>query len=61
MIFALSQMDPTVRGILFLVAVVLFVVAAVVAHSAGAFWATLVAAGLAFASFVWMWDAFSAS
>lgn len=59
MILAISQMDPTVQGILFLVAVVLFVVAAVFARPA--VWACLVAAGLAFAFFVFCWNAFAAS
>jgi hypothetical protein len=59
MITAISAMDPTVAGILFLVAVVLFVVAAIIARPA--FWACLVAAGLAFVSFVWMWDRFAAA
>ncbi len=59
MLLALSQMDPTVQGILFLVAVVLFVIAAVLARPAA--WACLVAAGLAFATFVFMWNAFAAS
>lgn len=59
MILALSSMDPTVAGILFLVATVLFVVAAVLARPA--LWACLVAAGLAFCAFVWMWDRFALS
>lgn len=59
MILALSAMDPTVQGIFFLVAVVLFVIAAVIARPA--FWACLVAAGLAFFSFVFMWNAFAAA
>jgi len=50
-------MDPTVQGIFFLVAVVLFVVAAIFARPA--VWACCVAAGLAFASFVFMWNAFA--
>ncbi len=50
-------MDPTVAGMLFLVAVVLFVVAAVVARPA--WWACFVAAGLAFGFFVFMWDRFA--
>ena len=54
---AVSAMDPTVQGIFFLVAVVLFVVAAVLARPA--VWACLVAAGLAFACFVFMWNAFA--
>lgn len=57
MLLALSTMDPTVRGIFFLVAVILFVIAAVLARPA--IWACLVAAGLAFAFFVFMWDAFA--
>lgn len=47
------------QGILFLVAVVLFVIAAVLARPA--VWACLVAGGLAFACFVFMWNAFAAS
>lgn len=58
-LLALSQMDPTMQGILFLVAVVLFVIAAVLARPA--VWACLVAGGLAFACFVFMWNAFAAS
>ena len=54
---AFSQMDPTVQGILFLIAVVLFVLAAVGVVGR---W-NLVAAGLAFAFFVFMWNAFAAS
>jgi hypothetical protein len=59
MILALSSMDPTVQGIFFLVAVVLFVVAAIFARPA--IWACLVAAGLAFFAFVFMWNAFAAA
>lgn len=60
MSLAVSAMDPTVQGILFLVAVILFVIAAVVAARPGGLgW--LVPAGLAFFTFVWMWNAFSAS
>jgi len=51
---ALSAMDPLVAGILFLIAVVLFVVAAVAARAS--LWACLIAAGLAFLTFVFMWD-----
>ncbi len=59
MIVALSTMDPTVAGILTLVAVVCFVIAAVLARPA--IWACLVATGLAFAWFVVMWNWFAAS
>lgn len=59
MILAMSTLDPTVQGILFLVAVVLFVIAAILARPA--LWACLVAGGLAFATFVFMWNAFAAS
>ena len=57
MILALSAMDPTVMGIFFLIAVVVFVIAAVLARPA--FWACLVAVGLACCAFVWMWNAFA--
>jgi hypothetical protein len=57
MMLAISSMDPTVQGIFFLIAVVLFVIAAVLARPA--FWACLVAAGLAFATFVFCWNAFA--
>ena len=58
---AIGTMDPTVAGILFLIAVVLFVVAGILAYATKAFWATLVAFGLAFAFFVFMWDRFALS
>ena len=57
----LATMDPTVQGILFLVAVVLFVIATLVAYRADALWASLVAGGLAFAFFVFMWNSFALS
>lgn len=56
---AIAAMDPTVQGILFLVAVILFVIAAVITFREGFAW--LVPAGLAFATFVFMWNAFAAS
>ena len=59
MILALSAMDPTVQGILFLVAVVLFVIAAIFARPSPP--VMLIAAGLAFATFVFMWNAFAAT
>lgn len=54
---AIAQMSATVQGILFLVAVVLFALAAfgVVGRI------NLVAAGLAFFAFVFMWQALAAS
>ena len=58
MLLGLDYMDATVRGMLLLVAVVLFVIAAV-ANRAGYGW--LVPTGLAFWSFTLMWDAFAAS
>ena len=54
MTLALSAMDPTVQGSFFLVAVVLFTIEAVMTRA-------LVAAGLAFATFVFMWQAFALS
>lgn len=59
MLFAISTMDPTVQGILFLVAVVLFAIAALIARPT--FWACLVALGLAFGFFVFAWNALAAS
>lgn len=56
---AVSAMDPTVQGIFFLVAVIVFIIAAIIARPA--FWACLVAVGLAFFSFVFMWNAFAAA
>jgi hypothetical protein len=68
MVLALSVMDPVVQGIFFLVAVVLFVIAAFFGFSA---YATrdghptarinLVALGLACFAFPFMWNAFAAS
>jgi hypothetical protein len=56
---AMSTLDPVVQGIFFLIAVVLFVIAAWLARPA--LWAVLVAAGLAFYTFVWMYNAFAAA
>ncbi len=58
MILGLQAMDPTVAGIFFLVAVVVFVIAALLARPA--LWAVLVGVGLACCAFVWMWDSFAA-
>lgn len=60
MIAAFRTMDPTVQGIFFLVAVVLFIIAAF-AYAFPAVKINLIALGLAFATFVFMWNAFAAS
>ena len=52
-------MDPTWQGIFFLVAVILFVVAGLGSWRGGAI--NFVAFGLAFFSFVFMWQAFAAT
>lgn len=57
MILALSTMDPTVQGIFFLIAVVLFVAAGFLVIPK----VQLIAIGLAFFAFVFMWNAFAAS
>lgn len=57
---AVSAMDPTVQGIFFLIATIVFVLAGVLAYKA-ALWHALVAWGLAFATFVFMWNAFAAA
>jgi len=54
MILAIATMDPVIQGIFFLIAVVLFAVAAWLGKS-------LMAAGLAFFAFVFMWNAFALS
>jgi hypothetical protein len=50
-------MDPTVQGIFFLIAVVLFVAAGFLVIPK----VQLIAIGLAFFAFVFMWNAFAAS
>lgn len=55
---ALSAMDPVVAGIFFLIAVVLFVLAAI---GVVAWKINLVALGLAFCAFVWMWERFASA
>lgn len=57
MLLALEAMDPTVQGIFFLIAVVLFVLAALAVVVGKV---NLIAAGLAFTVFVFMWNAFAA-
>lgn len=54
---ALATMDPTVQGIFFLVAVVLFTLATFGVASRF----NLIAAGLAFCAVVWAWVAFAAA
>lgn len=56
---AVSYMDPTLQGIFFLVAVIVFVVAAILARPA--LWACLVAVGLAAFVVPFMWNAFAQS
>lgn len=58
MTLAISTMDPTVQGIFYLVAVILFIIAAVVSRD-GLGW--LVPAGLAFTVAVFCWNAFAAA
>ncbi len=65
---AISVMDPTVQGILFLIATVLFVIAALWSYAPAARrgegaapGVNFVALGLAFFSFVFMWNAFALS
>jgi hypothetical protein len=55
---AISSMDPAIQGIFFLVAVVCFALAAI-GFALGRI--ELVAAGLAFFAFVFMWNAFAAA
>jgi hypothetical protein len=55
----MDPLDPVVQGILFLVALVLFVIAAFSPPAQGRW--NLTAAGLAFAVTVPMWNAFAAS
>ena len=55
----METLDPTVQGILFLIAVVLFVIAAFAPPSTGKW--NLTAAGLAFFASVFMWNAFAAA
>jgi hypothetical protein len=59
MMLALSTLSPTAQGILFLIAVVLFAVAAVAAHPSWPM--SLVAGGLAFFAVVFCWNAFALS
>jgi len=56
--FAVATMDPTVQGIIFLIAVVFFALGAVSILPGKT---NAVAAGLACFAFVFMWNAFAAS
>lgn len=55
MLYAIATMDPAVQAVFFIVAVILFVLAALVLGP----WGTerLIAAGLAFGTFVFFWNA----
>ena len=57
--FAISTMDPALQGVFFLIAVIVFIIAAVLARPA--LWACLVAIGLASATIVFCWNAFALS
>ena len=57
MILAIAQMDPTVQGILFLVAVILALLAAFNVSSP----IQLFPLAFAFFAFVFMWNAFAAA
>jgi hypothetical protein len=61
MLLAISQMDPVLQGIFFLVAVILFVLAAFGGYRAYPWYGGLVALGLAFFAFPFMWNAFAAA
>lgn len=60
MILALEAMDPVFQGFLFLVAVILFVLAAFL-FGRGNLAGMLLSIALACATFVFMWNAFAAS
>lgn len=55
---AVARMDPGVQAVLYLIAVVLFVLAAI---GVTVNRVNLIAAGLAFVAFVWFWNALAAS
>jgi hypothetical protein len=61
MLLAISQMDPVLQGIFFLIALVCFVLAAFGGYRAYPWYGGLVALGLAFFTFPWMWNAFAAA
>lgn len=64
MILGIDQLDPTVQGIFYLIAVVLFVLAALVTVrpvERAPVTVGLVPLGLACVAFVWCWNAFAAA
>lgn len=58
---AVEALSAGTQAVLYFVAFVAFVVAAVLAYMTKALWATLVSAGLAFFVFVFFWNALAAS
>jgi len=58
---AASQMSHSAQGICYLIALVAFIVAAVIAYLNKAVWATFVAVGLVMFALVLMWNQFAAS
>ena len=58
---AASQMSETAQAIFFLIALVSFLVAAVMSYMTKAMWASAIAGGLALWMFVLMYNAFAAS
>jgi hypothetical protein len=61
MLLAITTLEPVVQGIFFLVAVVCFALAAFGGYRAYPWYGGLVALGLAFFAFVFMWNAFAAA
>jgi hypothetical protein len=61
MILAITALDPVVQGIFFLVALILFIIAAFSSYRTYPWYGGLVALGLAFFTFPWMWNAFAAA
>lgn len=57
MTLALSALDPTIQGLFFLIATIVFVIAAILARPA--LWACLVGIGLGCCALVWAWNAFA--
>ena len=58
---ALATMDPTIQGILFLIAVVLAVIASFGVYRPQPWGPALFPLAFAFFAFVFMWNAFAAS
>jgi hypothetical protein len=61
MLLALEALDPVIQGIFFLIALVLFVIAAFSGWRTYPWYGGLVALGLAFFTFPFMWNAFAAA